>query len=207
MSGWAAFVAGLAEQLATLPDGAIVKIIEPESTPKQPRYAQFSQSSDRLWAEFIGNEWLEPVDRLDPAAQQLMVEIGWQEPDAEHSDNWWTELPWPVNSAIYGQLASMVATGFRDGFRMADPSELTYEAWNENTGNSPLELPDLESVSAAMLSTPAEALKTYLSSLSTTHAEPHRPVLPWRTLADTEVVALGIRLFLAGKPRTDNPRE
>ncbi|MFE7799422.1 hypothetical protein [Nocardia sp. NPDC057440] len=34
---------------------------------------------------------------------------------------WWIELPWPVNSAVYRQLAAMVVTGLRDAFRITDP--------------------------------------------------------------------------------------
>lgn len=66
--------------------------------------------------------------------------LPWQEPDFDH-DDYWMEVPWPAASALYQQLATMVVTGFRDGFRMIDPARLAYNAFNQNDGNRDLELP------------------------------------------------------------------
>jgi hypothetical protein len=62
-----------------------------------------------------------------------------------HQDahNWWVEPPWPMASASYSQLAWMVVTGLRDGFRITDPTTLAYTAWNENAGNRALDRPML----------------------------------------------------------------
>lgn len=143
MTGWAELAQGLAEHLATLPDGAILKIIEVLPPSELPRYAQFVQSADLLRCEFISNTWLTGEARLTPAAELLLAEIGWQQPnpDPDYSDNWWLELPWPLASTLYEHVAAMVITGFRDGLGTTDPSNLAYDAWNANAGNRALELP------------------------------------------------------------------
>ncbi|NEW39046.1 hypothetical protein GV794_17255 [Nocardia cyriacigeorgica] len=140
MTGWTEFAEGLAEELADLPAGAVVKIVEPGPAP---RYAQFRQLDDELWAELVGDHWLAPAARAGSTGGRLIVEAGWHAPDADHGHNWWVEWPWPQSSARYRQLTSMVVTGLRDGFGIAAVSDLSYVAWNENVGNCALDLPGL----------------------------------------------------------------
>ncbi|QIS01698.1 hypothetical protein F5X71_04675 [Nocardia brasiliensis] len=141
MTGWDEFTAGLAAQLAELPEGAIVKLTQSTSASEVAPYAQFLQLADKLWAELVGDKWLDPVAQAGDAGKQLIETAGWRQPDFEHSDNWWIELPWPIRTADYARLASMVVTGLRDALHVPQPTDLVYRAWNENTGNSPLELP------------------------------------------------------------------
>ncbi|WP_062987644.1 TY-Chap domain-containing protein [Nocardia anaemiae] len=141
MTEWAEFTERLAEQLAVLPAGAIVKIVEAGPPSGHQRFAQFAQTDNELLAELVGDEFLEPAARPDETGHRLITESGWQEPDDDHGPYWWIELPWPVNSAIYRQLAAMVVTGLRDAFRISDPGSLTYTAWNKNADERDLHLP------------------------------------------------------------------
>ncbi|WP_405167253.1 hypothetical protein OG203_20495 [Nocardia sp. NBC_01499] len=141
MSDWAEFAAGLAEELAGLADGAVVKIIQSASISQVRPYAQFRQLDDILWAEIVGDKWLDPAAQAGADGNQLLADAGWQRPDFDHGDNWWLESPWPMSSATYRRLAASVVTGLRDALRVADPAELVYQAWDENADNRGIELP------------------------------------------------------------------
>ncbi|CAM4518005.1 hypothetical protein NONI108955_40885 [Nocardia ninae] len=143
MNGWEELADGLAEELAGLPAGAVVIIAEAAPTSEVARYAQFRQFDDILAAELGGDRWLEPAVQAGEKGNELIANAGWQPPDFDHVGNWWIESPWPLASADYRRLASMVVTGLRDAYRISEPSALAYRAWNENAGNSPMELPSL----------------------------------------------------------------
>lgn len=140
MTGWPKFTEGLTEHLATLPAGVVVIISEDEPLPKRCRSAQFRQLDDMVWAELVGDSWLEPDFRA-VAGGRFIGEAGWQQPDADHCDNWWFELPWPAGAGDYERLAARIATGLRDGFGIPEPRRLIYRAWNERDGNRMVELP------------------------------------------------------------------
>lgn len=133
---------GLAHELVALPAGALVVIAEADGVG---RYVQFVQSEDSLYAELVGDAFLAEDNRPTPEARRLISDCGWQHPETspEGGANWWVELPWPVASAIYRQLASMVVVGLRDALGMTSPTLMTYDAWNSNDGNRPLEMPQL----------------------------------------------------------------
>ncbi|MEV6562600.1 hypothetical protein AB0M22_43245 [Nocardia sp. NPDC051756] len=141
MTGWDQFAEGLARHLAELPAGAVVKIVESDESAEVARYAQFLQSEDTLFAEIVGDEWLDSDRGAGEAGARLLIDAGWQQPDETHSGNWWRDTPWPIDSATYRRIASMVVTGLRDAFRIADPAAFHYEAWNGNAGNRKLDLP------------------------------------------------------------------
>jgi hypothetical protein len=139
LTGWEDFAAGLAEELAALRAGSIVKLVESGTGPRR-RYAQFLQLDDALSAELVDDEWLDPALRAGDTGRALIAESGWRERDASHV-NWWTELPWPSSTAGYRRLAGMVVTGLRDGFGIGAPTALAYVAWNERWENRELDLP------------------------------------------------------------------
>ncbi|MCC3314126.1 TY-Chap domain-containing protein [Nocardia africana] len=142
MTSWEEFSVGLAHELMALPAGAMVLIAEIDGAG---RYVQFVQSEDSLYAELIGDTFLAEDNRPTPEGRRLITDCGWQRPETspEGGDNWWVELPWPVPSAIYRQLASMVVVGLRDALGMPSPTLMNYDAWNANDGNRPLEMPQL----------------------------------------------------------------
>ncbi|MBF6547666.1 DUF6301 family protein [Nocardia brasiliensis] len=140
MTDWAEFTEGITEHLATLPVGLVVIISEDEPLPKRCRSAQFRQLDDMIWAELVGDSWLEPNFRA-VAGGRFIGEACWQQPDADHCDNWWFELPWPADSGDYERLAARIATGLRDGFGISEPRRLIYRAWKERDGNRTVELP------------------------------------------------------------------
>ncbi|MBF6300258.1 hypothetical protein IU459_22315 [Nocardia amamiensis] len=141
MTSWSEFADGLAEHLATLPAGVVVTIGEVEQRAERRRIAQFRQLDDMIWAELAGDYWLDPDVQAGEIGARLITEAGWQQPDADHCNNWWYELLWPANSNGYRRLASMIVTGLRDAFRIADPASLEYDAWNERADNRKIELP------------------------------------------------------------------
>ncbi|MFI6046319.1 TY-Chap domain-containing protein [Nocardia sp. NPDC051321] len=141
MTGWEQFTEGLARHLAELPSGAVVKIIESDESADVARYAQFLQTDSKLIAEVVGDGWLAPELGAGTAGSRLLADAGWHQPDEDHSGNWWLDSTWPIDSASYRRIASMVVTGLRDAFRISDLSTLYYEAWNGNAGNRKLDLP------------------------------------------------------------------
>ncbi|MFF3224972.1 hypothetical protein ACFYV7_19425 [Nocardia suismassiliense] len=141
MTDWDQFAEGLAQHLATLPTGAVVKIIESDESAEVPRYAQFLQSDTKLFAEVVGDDWLDSDKGAGEAGARLLAEAGWHQPDDAHSGNWWFDSAWPIDSAAYQRLATMVVTGLRDAFRVTDLTDFYYEAWNGNAGNRKLDLP------------------------------------------------------------------
>ncbi|GAB4583204.1 TY-Chap domain-containing protein [Nocardia sp. IFM 10818] len=138
MTEWDQLAERLADQLAGLPDGAIVTI--GGTKPSGPYVqSQVVQLEDSIWGEFLGDAILGHAT-ID-AAPEVMTNVGWEPPgNADHGKNWWIELPWPIPSAIYRQLATMVVTGFRDYHRFPDLSALSYHAWNSLERNRPIEL-------------------------------------------------------------------
>lgn len=139
MTEWPEFAAGLAEQLAGLPAGAILTIVEAEGS----RYAQFRQFDDLLYAELVGDGWLAPEKRAGDSGARLLSEAGWQRPDRYHTDNWWIEYPWPLTPQRYRDLVSIVLIGLRRVFEIAEPADLIYNAWNTEEGDRDLVLPGL----------------------------------------------------------------
>ncbi|MDN2500332.1 hypothetical protein FHY52_27135 [Nocardia nova] len=142
MTSWDDFSVGLAHELMALPAGALVVIAEADGAG---RYVQFVQSEDSLYAELVGDAVLAEDNQPTPDGRWLITDCGWQHPETspEGGDNWWVELPWPVPSAIYRRLASMVVVGLRDALGMTSPMLMTYDAWNGHDGNRPLEMSHL----------------------------------------------------------------
>ncbi|MEV0540297.1 TY-Chap domain-containing protein [Nocardia salmonicida] len=139
MTGWATLADALAAELADLPAGAIVKIIEARPG-RTARFAQFLQLDTVLSAELVDDDILEAPLRAGDAGQAAIRALGWHERDRLH-EHWWAELPWPATSADYHRLADMVVRGFGDGFGLPGPESFVYDAWNERAGNRPIELP------------------------------------------------------------------
>ncbi|GAA4059366.1 TY-Chap domain-containing protein [Actinomadura miaoliensis] len=138
---WEAFTVGLAEELANLPAGALVVILEPVETDRQ-RYVQFAQSSTELFAYVVVNSFLERDEvRATPRGEEVIMDAGWRCPEGMH-ENWWQELRWPASSRQYRDLARAIAIALRDGYRIGDISHWRYRAWNEETGDL-IELPKL----------------------------------------------------------------
>ncbi|KAF0848244.1 TY-Chap domain-containing protein [Nocardia caishijiensis] len=138
---WDDVATALAGELAALPAGAIVKLVEARAE-RPSRFAQFLQTDAELTAELIDDDHLAAELRAGRAGNAVIRELGWQ-PRDRHHENWWTHLPWPAPAADYRRLADMVVAGLRDGFGVATPDSFTYDAWNERRGNSLIELPQL----------------------------------------------------------------
>jgi hypothetical protein len=139
VTDWTQFADLLAEQLAVLPSGAILKLVK--ILPDQYQFVEFAQDDDSLYADMTGDTYLEPGYRPTPQGRQEIIDVGWQIPDADHVDNWWIQLPWPLTTSIYHYIATMSVTGLRDGFGIHSPAELVYDAWNTNNRNDPMDLP------------------------------------------------------------------
>ncbi|WP_327140644.1 TY-Chap domain-containing protein [Nocardia sp. NBC_01327] len=140
MTDWSDFADRLTQQVAVLPENAVVTI---GSVGWSVPYvqAQLVRPGGSVWATFQG----EPLSGAlasfgtDP---ELMSEVGWQSPgNSDHGTCWWIELPWPVSVMIHRQLASMIVTGFRDVHRIASTSALAYSAWDLEASERNIELP------------------------------------------------------------------
>ncbi|MGF6882688.1 hypothetical protein ABIA39_001630 [Nocardia sp. GAS34] len=140
MTDWDEFAAGLAAELTMLPAGALV-IIETTSSAPHSGLAQFAQTEDMLRAELGAAGQLDPAAGLGTPGNQRAITAGWQIPDEYEDPNWWIELPWPLTSASYRELATMVVIGLRDAALVTAPGDLVYQAWNSRDGNRHLELP------------------------------------------------------------------
>ncbi|MEV6771273.1 hypothetical protein AB0N05_21900 [Nocardia sp. NPDC051030] len=143
MTDWDKFTDRLAEQLSTLPDGAVVTLSGAGPSTSYVVHSQVVQLSDAVWGEFQGRP---KSDRETPFGTDstVMTTAGWQPPgNTDHGTNWWIELPWPSNSANYRRLATMIVTGFRRFHQIPSPTALTYDAWNTDARNHyySLELP------------------------------------------------------------------
>ncbi|WP_406265603.1 hypothetical protein OH799_18615 [Nocardia sp. NBC_00881] len=141
MTDWTRFAEGLAEELAMLPDGALVVIKESGKPDNEYRYVQFRQTADLLEAQLTGDTYLDAAARPGHAGQRRLIDAGWQYPDSPHNENWWIELSWPLSTAVDRHLSDMVVIGLRDCFRIPDPDTLIYDAWNQTKGNRRLHMP------------------------------------------------------------------
>ncbi|MEV0252275.1 hypothetical protein AB0H76_37205 [Nocardia sp. NPDC050712] len=140
MTEWSAFATALARCLRDLPVGGVVIIEEAGAHSADRRFTQFRRYPDYLTAEVPGDSSLTPEAQAGVAGTRLMTESGWQQQDPDRGDNRWSELPWPATTSDYRQLAAMIVTALRDGFRIPSPDALRYHAWNEGDGNRPLDL-------------------------------------------------------------------
>lgn len=138
MTGWPALAESLALELAGLPAGAIVKVIESGTGPR--RFAQFLQLDNVLHAELATDTMLGPQMRAGEAGQQAIRNLGWNDPDNSHH-NRWADLRWPALSADYHRIATMAIDGLVRGFGISGPEVLVYDAWNERDRNRAIELP------------------------------------------------------------------
>ncbi|MFE3188713.1 hypothetical protein ACFXHA_06860 [Nocardia sp. NPDC059240] len=141
MTSWDRFEAGLAEQLAELPAGALVVIETRVDT--ELGLAQFAQYEDKLVAELGAAGDLDEGAEPNMPGALLASAAGWHRPDQTDHYNWWVELPWPITTDIYRALAAMAVTGLRDVFHVSSPTRLVYRAWNSSLGNRDLDLPRL----------------------------------------------------------------
>ncbi|WP_051152721.1 TY-Chap domain-containing protein [Nocardia niigatensis] len=142
MTDWNQFEVGLAEELAGLPAGALVTI-DTKAPDTEPGFAQFAQSEDKVVAELGAYADLDREAGVNAPGAAVVLAAGWHPPVGSDRDNWWVELPWPVTSAIYRQLAAMVVIGLKDAFHVSSPTRLVYKAWNSNAGNRRFDLPRL----------------------------------------------------------------
>lgn len=138
MTEWVELAAGLSRHLATLPAGAVLIISESEG----PRYAQFRQFEDRLYAELVSDAYLDSEARVGEAGARRLVEAGWQLPEGDRG-NWWLDCTWPLTSAQYQELAAKVLFGLHEVLGITEPDELVYESWNSEADDQELPLPGL----------------------------------------------------------------
>jgi hypothetical protein len=140
--GWEALAQGLADVLPDLPDGGLLVVSEARDGGGA-RYAQFAQGAAELVGYVVVNSFLDAPARASEEGERVIAGIGWRAPEPRLGhDNWWTSVPWPATAARYAELGRMVVTALRDGYGVADPDALGYQAWNEQTGED-LELPRL----------------------------------------------------------------
>ncbi|WP_433562650.1 TY-Chap domain-containing protein [Nocardia sp. CA-151230] len=140
MTDWIQFEAGLAEELAMLPAGALITI-DTKAPDTEPGFAQFAQSEEKVVAELGAYADLDRDAGAAAPGAAVVLAAGWHPPDGNDHENWWVELPWPVTTATYQQLAAMVVIGLRDAFHVSSPTRLVYDAWNSNAGNRRFDLP------------------------------------------------------------------
>ncbi|MBV1853865.1 TY-Chap domain-containing protein [Catellatospora tritici] len=125
MTAWDDFAALLRQDLAALAAGDTVLLRHGR------RIVQFQQLPRLLRAEVVGNAFLPPEEQLTEAEQASLAAWGWQPPQGQTEPNWWFNLPWPATSAQYDALTARLVAAVRDGSGVADPAQLTVEAWHD----------------------------------------------------------------------------
>jgi len=112
------------------------------------RLVQFQQFPTVLHAEAASNEFLPPDQRLTPDAEQELRTLGWNEPTPPGYFNWWYETPWPLGSTASKEVAQLLVTTLREVYGVPSPLELSYQAFNTDTGE-PLTLTALTHLNRA----------------------------------------------------------
>ncbi|MGW5569999.1 TY-Chap domain-containing protein [Nocardia thailandica] len=142
MTAWDTFAAGLSAELLELPDTATLIIVEPRPAGRR-RYVQFYKDADVLAAQLVSDKYLDEAARADETGTQAIVRAGWQPPDADSSFLWWADFDAPVALAEYDRAAALSVAGLRDGYGIADPHGLVYDAWIAGSADRRLDLPRL----------------------------------------------------------------
>lgn len=138
MLEWSEFAQRLGRELAGLDRDTILIVRERDESR---HYVQAMREPDRLYAEAVGNNFLDGPLLLTPADEEVMSEAGWHPPAEPAPRNWWTELPPFAVAADNARLADMMVTALRDVQGVRRPSDLVYESFHR-LGTGLIELMD-----------------------------------------------------------------
>jgi SseB protein N-terminal domain len=135
---WSEFAQRLGRELAGLERDTILIVREREESR---HYVQAMREPDRLYAEAVGNNFLEGPLLLTLADEEVMSDAGWRPPADPAPRNWWTELPSYATAADHDRLADVMVTALRDVQGVRRPSDLVYESFHRH-GSGLIELLD-----------------------------------------------------------------
>ena len=128
---WMSFTQALSRVLSQMSDPneddhLILKLPDPEGNGGCAPYAQFVGFDDgqMIRAEISGEAYLSPSFLGGGLAARWMTMMAWSGNDGSDA-NWFKELP--VTQAA--DLAQVTAASLREGFGIAHPSLLSYNAW------------------------------------------------------------------------------
>lgn len=134
MSGdWDRFTDALADALAALPLQGVLIVGD---RVQGQYFVQYAHDGDRIRAEASHG----PDET--PRQRDGLTAAGWQPPDHAQHRNWWLGLDWPATSAGYRGLANASTQALHDGYGLASPVTLEYQAWIDGSPQ-PLEFPGL----------------------------------------------------------------
>ena len=125
-TAWQDFRGRLADALDAMVDDDVMVIEVETGTPEEELegaapYVQFLCWDDgrALRAEVAGNDYLDPRHALSEEAEDLLVEIGWERPDAD-SSNFWTMGEVRESD----RLAAMAVRALQEAFGVLHPAFL-----------------------------------------------------------------------------------
>jgi hypothetical protein len=147
---WSQFQARLGDHLAAMQDDDIL-ILEVDSTMSEDDdgaapYVQFcAWGDDMVRSEVSSNEYLDPRYALEPAASDVLTELGWCAPtvsrdhDGDHSGsaNFFVD----VERSSADRLAVMTVRALRDVFGVAHPAFLSAQSSGNNGAPPELGIP------------------------------------------------------------------
>lgn len=128
MTTWDEFTANLANDLTRLSTSDTVVFYI------RQRIIQFRQHPTLLHASVVSNEFLRPDHQLNRSQQARLAELSWQPPNPPEERNWVKDLPWPFTTSDSRQFADLLALTISDVLGAADPGEIEFQAWNDDTG-------------------------------------------------------------------------
>ena len=137
---WPDFSARLGRVLAELSSGerAVILIIADASEPGCMVQYICGGDGGGTWAEVAGNKSLPKHRRLSKDDEERLRSTGWDRPSgsrwsAARVPNWSTDR-FSDPKADHGALADMSVTALRDVLHITSPSGLTYDAFDQETG-------------------------------------------------------------------------
>ncbi|MFE2960624.1 TY-Chap domain-containing protein [Nocardia tengchongensis] len=127
-TGWQKFSAGLALALSCMPAESYLVLNAADG-----RYARFYVSTPVLWCEIVHNERLAEAWRMPEPVEVVLQQRSWAAPIDGQSVSWHRLVAWPVPFRAYEVVADDVSVALCHGVRVGDPTELSIDAWIQNS--------------------------------------------------------------------------
>ncbi|RAY10835.1 hypothetical protein DPM19_33260 [Actinomadura craniellae] len=142
---WQELAKRLTRELMRLPDNSFLIVQGVGGFP----YVQAMRYANALDAEAVSNTFLpEPMTQRQ---EQRLEGLGWHAPDGRNRENWWRQVPLPVDPEDFtaehsrecAHLAGQMVSALHEVYRVRSLTELVYEANQNGPDGGSLSLPDL----------------------------------------------------------------
>ncbi|TCJ89406.1 hypothetical protein DFR71_6618 [Nocardia alba] len=139
---WRLLSRGLVKTLVRMPYHQVLILSAPGERFIQFEFLHHARRGVELLCQIAPNTEIDHRFRMSTAGEDQLEAGGWARPQ-EDGDNWRKSISWPAMRSDYDALATNALSILRDNLHVANPAQLSVEAWINWSSRLP-DLTDLD---------------------------------------------------------------